>query len=363
MCLGRGPRLRGPPARRGGGRGRRAGPRAAGLACPTGGWPPARPTSLARSAWTARWDGDPLTRSRRAAAGPRRCAPCPTRRSCAGRASASAGRSTTPWRFRVAGEPARQRPAACGSDDAVTTQATSAARARPVRRERARPGRARPRRHRSTTSSGAGSSPTRPTLDALRAEAAEGPVTLYCGFDPTAPSLHMGNLLQILTVRRFQLAGHRPLALVGGATGLIGDPKESGRAHAEPDRRGRRRGWPGSAPSSSASSTSTRPTTRRGWSTTTTGPRRCRRSSSCATSASTSASTACSTGRRWRRAWPATGISYTEFSYQLLQSYDYLQLHQQLRLHAADRRLRPVGQHRRRRRPGPPGRRATTSTR
>ena len=55
-----------------------------------------------------------------------------------------------------------------------------------------------------------------------------GPVTLYCGFDPTAPSLHLGNLVQILTVRRFQQHGHRPLALVGGATGLIGDPKESG---------------------------------------------------------------------------------------------------------------------------------------
>ncbi len=65
-------------------------------------------------------------------------------------------------------------------------------------------------------------------LGALRAAAEEGPITLYCGFDPTAPSLHMGNLLQILTVRRFQLAGHRPLALVGGATGLIGDPKMTG---------------------------------------------------------------------------------------------------------------------------------------
>jgi tyrosyl-tRNA synthetase len=54
---------------------------------------------------------------------------------------------------------------------------------------------------------------------------AAGPVTLYCGFDPTAPSLHVGHLVQVLTVRRFQLAGHRPLALVGGATGLIGDPK------------------------------------------------------------------------------------------------------------------------------------------
>ncbi len=65
-------------------------------------------------------------------------------------------------------------------------------------------------------------------LDALRAATAAGPVTLYCGFDPTAPSLHLGNLVQILTVRRYQQHGHRPLALVGGATGLIGDPKETG---------------------------------------------------------------------------------------------------------------------------------------
>jgi tyrosyl-tRNA synthetase len=61
--------------------------------------------------------------------------------------------------------------------------------------------------------------------DALRGALADGPVTYYCGFDPTAPSLHIGNLVQILTLRRLQLGGHRPLALVGGATGLIGDPK------------------------------------------------------------------------------------------------------------------------------------------
>ncbi|MCC2316191.1 tyrosine--tRNA ligase [Cellulomonas xiejunii] len=65
-------------------------------------------------------------------------------------------------------------------------------------------------------------------LDALRAELAAGPLALYCGFDPTAPSLHIGNLVQILTVRRLQDAGHRPFALVGGATGLIGDPKMTG---------------------------------------------------------------------------------------------------------------------------------------
>ncbi|MFG2175196.1 tyrosine--tRNA ligase [Streptomyces niveus] len=61
--------------------------------------------------------------------------------------------------------------------------------------------------------------------DALRKAFADGPVTFYCGFDPTAPSLHLGNLVQILTMRRLQLAGNRPLGLVGGATGLIGDPK------------------------------------------------------------------------------------------------------------------------------------------
>ncbi|WP_430866933.1 tyrosine--tRNA ligase [Demequina aurantiaca] len=63
---------------------------------------------------------------------------------------------------------------------------------------------------------------------ALRKALDEGAVTLYCGFDPTAPSLHVGNLMQVLTVRRFQDAGHKPLLLVGGATGLIGDPRMSG---------------------------------------------------------------------------------------------------------------------------------------
>lgn len=52
----------------------------------------------------------------------------------------------------------------------------------------------------------------------------QGPVTLYCGFDPTADSLHLGHLVPLLMLKRFQQAGHRPIALVGGATGLIGDP-------------------------------------------------------------------------------------------------------------------------------------------
>jgi tyrosyl-tRNA synthetase len=61
-------------------------------------------------------------------------------------------------------------------------------------------------------------------LDELRKALDTGQVTFYCGFDPTAPGLHIGNLVQLQTMRRLQLAGHRPIAVVGGATGLIGDP-------------------------------------------------------------------------------------------------------------------------------------------
>ena len=64
-------------------------------------------------------------------------------------------------------------------------------------------------------------------LGALREALDAGPVTYYVGFDPTSPSLHHGHLVQVLTARRLQQAGHRPLALVGGSTGLIGDPRPS----------------------------------------------------------------------------------------------------------------------------------------
>jgi len=60
--------------------------------------------------------------------------------------------------------------------------------------------------------------------DALLKELDTGSTTFYIGFDPTAPSLHVGNLVVLLVMRRFQMAGHRPIALVGGATGLVGDP-------------------------------------------------------------------------------------------------------------------------------------------
>src|SRR5947208_16213227 len=64
--------------------------------------------------------------------------------------------------------------------------------------------------------------------DALATELDTGPITVYSGFDPTAPSLHAGHLIPLLTLRRFQQAGHRPIVLAGGATGLIGDPRDVG---------------------------------------------------------------------------------------------------------------------------------------
>src|ERR1700743_2968214 len=80
-------------------------------------------------------------------------------------------------------------------------------------------------------------------LDAQTKDAADGPITLYAGFDPTAPSLHAGHLVPILTLRRFQQAGHRPIILAGGATGLIGDPRATGERMLKTDETGRE--WTG----------------------------------------------------------------------------------------------------------------------
>lgn len=65
-------------------------------------------------------------------------------------------------------------------------------------------------------------------IAALRAATEESPITLYCGFDPTGPSLHAGHLVPLLMLARFQRAGHNPIVLAGGATGMIGDPREVG---------------------------------------------------------------------------------------------------------------------------------------
>ena len=70
--------------------------------------------------------------------------------------------------------------------------------------------------------------------EALASHLDAGPISFYVGFDPTAPSIHMGNLVQLMLARALQRAGHRPILLVGGSTGLIGDPKNSGERHMNP---------------------------------------------------------------------------------------------------------------------------------
>ena len=164
-------------------------------------------------------------------------------------------------------------------------------------------------------------------LGALQAAADTGPMTLYCGFDPTAPSLHLGNLAQILTVRRFQHAGHRPLALVGGATGLIGDPKMTGERQLNPreiveDWVSRIRGQLESFYDFSGSNAAVM-VNNYDW-----------------TEGVSVLEFLRDIGKHFsvnrmldREAVAARlakeGISYTEFSYQLLQSFDYLQLFKQ----------------------------------
>jgi len=164
-------------------------------------------------------------------------------------------------------------------------------------------------------------------LAALREATDAGSITLYCGFDPTAPSLHLGNLAQILTVRRFQQHGHRPLALVGGATGLIGDPKESGERTLNPEQTveqwvARIRGQLERFYEFSGGNAAVM-VNNYDW-----------------TAGLSALEFLRDVGKHFsvnrmldREAVAARlakdGISYTEFSYQLLQSYDYLQLHRQ----------------------------------
>ena len=162
--------------------------------------------------------------------------------------------------------------------------------------------------------------------EALNAAFDAGPVTFYVGFDPTAPSLHIGHLMQMLTARRLQAAGHKPLALVGGATGLIGDP--SGK-HAERslNERGVVAGWVDRIRGQVSRFLSFE------------GP-------SAAVMVNnldwTAAISAIDFLRDVGKHFPvnrmldresvsvrlaAGGLSYTEFSYQVLQANDYLELH------------------------------------
>ncbi|HEY9350456.1 MAG TPA: tyrosine--tRNA ligase [Acidothermales bacterium] len=163
--------------------------------------------------------------------------------------------------------------------------------------------------------------------DALRAAFAAGPLTFYIGFDPTAPSLHIGNLVQIMTMRRVQRAGNSPLALVGGATGLIGDPSgksaervlNSGETVATWVRRIRSQIEPFLDFSGEYAA---RMVDNLEW-----------------TGSLSAIDLLRDVGKHFpvnrmldresvRARLEAGGLSYTEFSYQLLQAHDYLQLHQ-----------------------------------
>ena len=127
--------------------------------------------------------------------------------------------------------------------------------------------------------------------DALGGPAGRGPIGLYIGFDPTADSLHAGHLVGQLFMRRFQLAGHRPFPLAGGATGMVGDPGGRSEERNLLDDETLRHNVECIKVQLTKLLDFEPGRTRPRWSTTPTGPHPSRCSSSCATSASTSPST------------------------------------------------------------------------
>ncbi|ULE32542.1 tyrosine--tRNA ligase [Mycobacterium sp. IDR2000157661] len=163
--------------------------------------------------------------------------------------------------------------------------------------------------------------------DALAEALAAGPVTVYSGFDPTAPSLHAGHLIPLLTLRRLQQAGHRPIVLAGGATGMIGDPRDTGErtlntADTVADWAGRIRGQLERFVEFDSSPTGAVVENNLSW----TGPL-------------STIEFLRDVGKYFsvnvmldrdtvRRRLEGEGISYTEFSYMLLQANDYVELHQ-----------------------------------
>lgn len=163
--------------------------------------------------------------------------------------------------------------------------------------------------------------------DALGDALADGPVTVYSGFDPTAPSLHAGHLVPLLTLRRFQQAGHRPIVLAGGATGMIGDPRDSGERTMQTsdtiaDWAGRIRGQLERFVEFGDSATGAIVENNLSW-----------------TGELSAIEFLRDVGKYFsvnvmldrdtvRRRLEGDGISYTEFSYMLLQANDYVQLHE-----------------------------------
>jgi tyrosyl-tRNA synthetase len=162
--------------------------------------------------------------------------------------------------------------------------------------------------------------------DALAAELSTGPMTVYSGFDPTAPSLHAGHLVPLLTLRRFQQAGHRPIVLAGGATGMIGDPRDTGErtlntVDTVADWSGRIRGQLERFVEFDGSPTGAIAENNLSW-----------------TGELSAIEFLRDLGKYFsvnvmldrdtiRRRLDGDGISYTEFSYMLLQANDYVQLH------------------------------------
>ncbi|MFA7499242.1 MAG: tyrosine--tRNA ligase [Leucobacter sp.] len=154
------------------------------------------------------------------------------------------------------------------------------------------------------------------------------PVTYYCGFDPTAPSLHLGNLVQLLLLRRIQIKGHKPLGLVGGSTGLIGDPRPT--AERTLNSRDTVGEWVSRLQGqvsrflSSEGDNAVRLVNNLDW-----------------TASLTAIDFLREIGKHFRvgtmlkkdavaaRLNSEAGISYTEFSYQILQGYDFLELYRQ----------------------------------
>ncbi|GAA3589746.1 tyrosine--tRNA ligase [Klugiella xanthotipulae] len=164
--------------------------------------------------------------------------------------------------------------------------------------------------------------------EALRELLQGDPITYYCGFDPTAPSLHLGNLVQLLFMRRLQLAGHRPLGLVGGSTGLVGDPRPT--AERTLNTKETVAEWVGYLGAqiqrflSAEGSNGVRMVNNLDW-----------------TAPLSAIDFLRDVGKYYRvgtmlkkdavsaRLNSEAGISYTEFSYQLLQGLDYLELYRQ----------------------------------
>ncbi|MFZ4519730.1 MAG: tyrosine--tRNA ligase [Microthrixaceae bacterium] len=166
-------------------------------------------------------------------------------------------------------------------------------------------------------------------LGALAGRLAAGPTPLYCGFDPTADSLHVGNLQSIMLLRRFQLAGHPPVALVGGATGMIGDPggRTSERTFLDPEVLDANREAIGVQLARfldpDAGPASARLVDNREW-TEPMGVLEFLRDVGKHITVNTMLAKESVQGRIERE----SGISFTEFSYMLLQANDFLQLHQ-----------------------------------